>query len=180
MMIRWKRFNIYLLLALGLAVVWGCQSPEGKRKKQFSTLRVHLEVAPEGTDRNQVVAVYRQKPMSLTVEKSPFLTEGEVSEAKVVEVMGGFTLLVQFDRQGTLLLEQYSSANRGRRFAIFSQFVSAPDTKLNEGRWLAAPKMSKRITDGALIFTPDATREEAQQIALGLNNVAKKVQDTSK
>jgi len=118
--------------------------------------------------------------VSVTVEKSPFLTEGEVSEAKVVEVMGGFTLRVQFDRQGTWLLEQYSSANRGKRFAIFSQFVSAPDTKLNEGRWLAAPKISKRITDGALIFTPDTTREEAQQIALGLNNVAKKVQDTSK
>jgi hypothetical protein len=33
--------------------------------------------------------------------------------------------------------------------------------------------MNKRITDGVLVFTPDTTREEAENIALGLNNVAK-------
>ena len=43
-----------------------------------------------------------------------------------------------------------------------------------EGRWLAAPRINKRIADGVLVFTPDATREEAEQIALGLNNLAQK------
>jgi hypothetical protein len=45
---------------------------------------------------------------------------------------------------------------------------------LKDCRWLAAPVISHRIGDGVLVFTPDATREEAEEIALGLNNVAKK------
>ena len=71
---------------------------------------------------------------------------------------------------GTALLEQCTTRNRGRRIAIFSQFGE----KMKDYRWLAAPVISRRITDGVLVFTPDATREEAEEIAAGLNNVAKK------
>ena len=78
------------------------------------------------------------------------------------------SIFVQFDRRGTWLLEQYTTANRGRRIAIMSQF--------GQVRWLAAPKISKPITDGTLVFTPDATREEADRIVRGLTNVAKKMQ----
>ena len=42
--------------------------------------------------------------------------------------------------------------------------------------WLAAPMTNKRISDGVLVFTPDASREEADRIVLGLNNVAKEAQ----
>jgi hypothetical protein len=35
---------------------------------------------------------------------------------------------------------------------------------------------NKRISDGVLVFTPDASREEADRIVLGLNNVAKEAQ----
>lgn len=167
-----KRFNTYLLLAL--ALVCGCQSPETKRKKQFSTLRVHLEVNRDTTDRNELAPISRANPVMVNVQKSPFLTEASVKEAKVVEVIGGFALRVGFDRQGVWLLEQYSTANLGKHVAIFSEFASPSDEKLNQGRWLAAPRINQRITDGVLVFTPDATREETEQIALGLNNLAKK------
>ena len=88
-------------------------------------------------------------------------------------------LRLQFDRRGTWLLEQYSTANLGKHFAIFSQFPSPPDAKLNQGRWLAAPRINQRIPDGVLTFAPDATREEAEQIVLGLNNVAKQLKKGS-
>ena len=38
-----------------------------------------------------------------------------------------------------------------------------------------APAVSKRISDGLFVFTPDASREEADEIVMGLNNVAKKM-----
>jgi hypothetical protein len=42
-------------------------------------------------------------------------------------------------------------------------------------RWLAAPRITGRIADGRLEFTPDATRDEAERIVHGLNRVAELV-----
>ena len=69
------------------------------------------------------------------------------------------------------MLEQYSAANPGKHFAIFGQWGE----KLADGRWLAAPLITHRIADGMLSFTPDMSREEADRLVLGLNNVAKKI-----
>ena len=90
----------------------------------------------------------------------------------MIDVVGGFALRIRFDHPGTALLEEYTAANHGRKIAVFSQFGE----KIKDYRWLAAPIIARRITDGVFTFTPDATREEAEEIALGLNNVAKKVQ----
>ena len=164
MKIGFLGFNLYLLLLL---VLPGCQLT-GK-KKEASTLRLHVEVTPDGTDKNGPVPIGRGDfTFQVNVEKEPFLKEGDISQAWVVDALGGFQILVQYDRRGTLLLDQYSTAYKGRRVAIFSQF--------GEVRWLAAPVMANRISDGTLVFTPDATREEAERIVEGLNNVAKEVQ----
>lgn len=159
---RLWRFNAYLLAVLFCA---GCQT---FKKKEATTLRVHLEVTADGTEKNKPVPVYRQNPTFVNVQEDPFLNEGNVSNASVVEALGSFQIMIQLDRRGTWLLEQYSTAHRGRRIAIFSQF--------GEARWLAAPLMQRRISDGLLVFTPDATREESERIVRGLNNVAKKAQ----
>jgi preprotein translocase subunit SecD len=167
-----------LVLILGLAC--GCQSPESKSKKRLSTLRVHLETnLLDATNRTAQATISESPPVQLTVEKMPFLSEADIKEAKVVEMVGGFSIQLEFDRRGAWLLEQYSGANRGRHFAIFSQFTVPPDEQLNKGRWLAAPRILQRITDGVLTFTPLASREEADQIVSGLNHVAKKLKTGS-
>ena len=84
---------------------------------------------------------------------------------------GGFAIEIKFDENGTWLLEQYSAANPGRHFVIFGQWSE----KLADGRWLAAPLITHRIGDGVLAFTPDCSREEADQLVLGLNNAAKEI-----
>ena len=169
MMIRWHRFNIYLLIAL--AVACGCQSSGEKNpKKLLSTLRLHLEATRNGTKESEPVPIYREKPLWVNAQKKPFLSEEFVASAKVVDEVGGFALRIQFDHQGATMLEQVTTENRGRKIAIFSQFAE----KLVDYRWLAAPIISHSITDGVLVFTPDTTREEAEEIALGLNNVSKK------
>ena len=59
---------------------------------------------------------------------------------------------------------------------IFCQFGE----KLGKARWLAAPVISRRNSNGLLVFTPDADREEAAEIELGLNNLARKTQPSLK
>lgn len=174
MMIRPQPFNTYLLVALMTAIlaVCGCQStPNKPSKKLLSTLRLHLEASFDGTKANEPVPIYREKPVWVRVDKMPFLTEGNVMSASVIDVVGGFALRIQFDHDGTVLLEETTATNRGRKIAIFSQFGQ----QIKDYRWLAAPVINRRISDGVLTFTPDATREEAEEIAVGLNNVSKKV-----
>ncbi len=177
MITRWGRFNIYLLalLTVGLAVTAGCRSAEGKRRKMLSTLRLHAEMRPDTLGRTERIEVFRAQPYWMTIDKQPFLTEANIKEAKVVDAMGGFALQLQFDRQGSWILEQYTAAMRGKHSAVFSQFVSPGEEKINQGRWIAAPLVNNHIADGLLSFTPDASRAEADQIALGLNNVARKL-----
>jgi preprotein translocase subunit SecD len=175
MLIRQIPFNTYLVLALMTVLVAGCQTAETARKKELSTLRLHLEVNSDGTDRNSPVPVYRANPVLINVEKTPFVDESNVTEAKLTDTLGGFAIQIQFDRRGTWLLEEYSTAHKGKRFAIYSQFGNTA----TEARWLAAPRIPQRIANGLLVFTPDATREEAERMVRGLNNVARKVQPKS-
>jgi preprotein translocase subunit SecD len=173
MKICWPRFNIYLSLALVAAVVCGCRtSRESKEKKSLSTLRLHLETNRDTSGFNQAVPIYRAHPFMVNVEKIPFLNESNLSDARVVDVVGGYALRVQFNHAGSALLEQYTATNRGKRIAVFCQFGE----DLKEVRWLAAPVISRSIGDGVFVFTPDATREEAELIALGLSNDIKQKQ----
>jgi hypothetical protein len=165
-----SRFNIYLLTSLIVACTGGCQwGNDATRQK--SMLSLHLEATPEALSFSKKVPVYRQQPVMVCVDTAPFLTETSVAGAKVVDVPGGFSLEIQFDRHGTWVLESYSTTNPGRHVAIYCEFGPK---KPQEARWLAAPLLQKRIAKGILTFTPDATRAEADQIVLGLNNVAKK------
>jgi preprotein translocase subunit SecD len=177
MIVRWDRFNNYFLLSLLLAGLTACEStPESKKKshdkKLATVIQLHLEAHPDNSGHQDVVSILRDSPVKINVQKATFLSEANVAEANVIEAMGGFKLSIKFDRHGRLVLEQYSSSNPGRRFAIYAQFGEG----LREARWLAAPLIQKRIGDGVLTFTPDASREEAEEIVRGLNNVAKKVQ----
>jgi hypothetical protein len=169
------RFNTYFLLPLSLLCFCGCQSEGRKKKHMAATLRLHVEGTRFEQDRVEVISVLRDHPLELTVLRESFLTEADITEARIVEATGGFALSIHFDHRGQWLLEQYSAGNKGKRFGIEAEFGQGMTTK----RWLAAPVISRRIGDGVLTFTPDASREETEQIVLGLNNVAKKVQAKS-
>jgi preprotein translocase subunit SecD len=168
-------FNTYLVLLI-VALAGGCKSTDSADKskekkpdkKEATTLGFHPEENQDGTGHSSAVQVSRNQPFTVNVRKSPILTELNVQKASVIDVLGGFQIMIQFDRQGTWILEQYSVADRGKRLAVFSQFGQA--------RWLAAPVLERRIADGVLVFTPDASHEEAERIVRGLNNIAKKAQ----
>jgi preprotein translocase subunit SecD len=171
-----SRFNIYLLFLFAAFLACGCGSTKKDKNEPLSTLRIHIEVTGAPTDFSINVPIYRAKPVMITVDKEPFLTELNVASAKVLDVMGGFAVQIEFDHSGNLLLEEYTAANPGRHIAIFSLFGK----KKEESRWLGAPIIARRISNGVLIFTPDASREESERIATGLNNYHKKSQAKSK
>jgi len=159
-------FNLFLWFAL-LALIAGCKAP-GK-SKYLASIRFHLEVNADGTDRSNPVPIGRSTPFMVNVEKIPFLSEHQLLEALLVDTNGAFSLKLQFDGKGTRLLEQYSSSSRGKRTAIFVEWNE-------QMRWLAAPRLEKRIADGVVVFTPDASREEVEELVVGLNKSAKAIQ----
>jgi hypothetical protein len=180
MKIHENRFNIYLVCALVLVLVCGCQSPEAKKKSEGSVFRIHLEAAPDtATNLLMVAKVSRTAPVSFKVENKPFLTEVDVKDARVVDALGGFAIEVQLDRKGSWLLEEYSLGYRGRHMPIYAQFMNPSDPEHTVGRWLAAPKITRHIADGLIQFTPDATRDEADQLVQGLVNTARKLKKDS-
>jgi preprotein translocase subunit SecD len=155
----------------------GCQThKEEDKTKLLSTLRLHLEVVPDMMDFSTPVPVYRAKPVMVNVDKDAFLTEANVEEAKVVDAYGGYDLQIKFNREGRWIWENYTTSNVGRHVAIFSQFGKSKA----EARWLGAPVIARRSSNGILVFTPDATREEADRIVLGLNNAARKAAEATK
>lgn len=153
---------------MAAALVCGCQT--NKKKDEISMLRVHLQASPHTVGATVNITVLRSNPVSVTIAHDPILTEASVVAAHVIETPGGFAVEIQFDESATLMLEQYSSANPGLHFVIFGQWGE----KAADGRWLAAPLITRRIANGQLAFTPDITRAQADRFVLGLNNVAKK------
>ena len=161
-----RRFNIYLALAFLLGLACGCQT---FKKTPIASLRVHIEVSPDPGGTSQNISVLRSDPVLVTIKREPILTEANIVTAEVIDARGGFAVEIKFDENGTWLLEQYSAANPGRHFAVFAQWSETPVT----ARWLAAPIITHRIAGGVLAFTPDCSREEADQLVLRLNNFVK-------
>jgi preprotein translocase subunit SecD len=172
MKLRIGQFNLILAVA-GALLLAGCSTggPSLKRVKHPTLLQFHLEVNRDGTDRNYPVTVNRSSPFQVNVLREAFLIETHIMEAAVVnDAYGGFSIRVKLNKQGTWILEQYTTANKGKRVAIFTTFEKTT-------RWLGAPVMDKRIADGTFSFTPDASRQEADLIVLGLNELGKQVKE---
>lgn len=163
------RFNLYLLLLAATLAATGCQTEKKKEEKHISSLRFYMENRAQVPGSGETVSVLRASPVLVTIGNEPILTEANVVAATLLETPGGYAIEVKFDETGTWILEQYTSANSGRHIAIFSQWSE----KTMDSRWIAAPIISHRIANGVFAFTPDASREEAKQIVLGLNNEAK-------
>jgi hypothetical protein len=169
------RFNLYFALIAAVMFLAGCETGgNGKNDKVVAALRVHIQINPDNAgdlSTAQTVSVLRDDPVSVTIAKEPILTEANIIKARVIDTPGGFAIEAQFDEISALVLEQYTAANPGKHFVIFGQWGD----KLVNGRWLAAPLITNHISNGILSFTPDMSRDEADQLVLGLNNVAKKI-----
>ncbi len=177
-----RRFNIILVLLFFVCA--GCETteksdksskPEKKeekdkeKSKQAAIIRFHAESNPDATGRTIEVSVFRSQPMLITIQRDAVLDEGYLRKAEIVDVdeLGGYAIKLTFNDQGARRLEALTIEHRGQHVAINGTWT--------ESRWLAAPLLSKRISNGEFVFTPDATREESERIVNGLQNVIKKL-----
>jgi len=164
-----RGFNLYLALAAALLSA-GCAHTKDPGDKLSTLLRVHLEATPQTAITKQKIFVYRSSPIEVEIETLYLLTEEHVVSSRVIDEMGTYALEIRFNNWAIPLLAHNSSSYQGRRIALQAQFGPKQETV----RWIGAPRLSEVIDDGVLRFTPDATREEAYQIAAGLNNNARK------
>jgi hypothetical protein len=167
-----RGFNLYLLgIAALLAAACGCQSDQAKADKHLASLRLYVENRAQLPGGGQTVSVIRANPVLVTINTEPALTEANIIRATLLDSPVGYAVEIKFDELGTYSLEQYTSAYEGKHFVIFGQWSDHPV----DSRWLAAPIITHRILNGVFAFTPDASHEEAKQLVLGLNNMAKKI-----
>jgi preprotein translocase subunit SecD len=171
-----RGFNLYLLLLAGLFAGAGCQSDKDKGDKHLASLRLHLENRAQLPGVGKTVSVIRANPVLVTINEDPVLTEASIVRADLLDTPVGYAVEVKFDETGTYTLEQYTSAYEGKHFVIFGQWSE----NSTNSRWLAAPLITHRIVNGVFAFTPDASHEEAKQLVLGLNNMAKKIAKENK
>lgn len=167
------RFNIYLTV-ICLLLLTGCKTAEErKRDNAAATLMIYLESQSHDDGRSRSEQVFRANPVTVYFDRTAFLNTGNVEEAAVIDDWGGYHIMVRLDRRGGLLLESITASHVGKRMVIHAVWEA-------ESRWLAAPMITTRISDGILRFLPDATREESELIVLGLNNVAEEVRKKDK
>jgi hypothetical protein len=163
-------FNGFLVFLLLVAVTACKTSEERRRSKLMSSLRIHVEADRGNSDRDSAITVHRAHPIYLNIDREAVLDESNVAAATVIEQPGDlFAVEIKFDRRGSWILERTTVMNKGKHLAVFSQFG-------HQARWLAAPEITAKNSSGHLVFTPDATREEADEFVRGLNNVAKKLE----
>ena len=168
MTIRAARFNIILLLFLCGAVLSGCKTTEEKAKKKEATIiSFHLEVNPDGTPTSAPVPIYRAQPFMVNVQKVAFLDTSYIRKAEVVDTADGFVMRIWFEPGGAARLDGYTASYKGQRIAVMAQWT--------EARWLAAPRITHRLNEGVLVFTPDCNRREAERIVNGINNLVAKL-----
>lgn len=175
MMTGLVRFNINLLLGAALLACGGCHSLKSSKnkdkKKEMAFIELHLEVTPDGISETKTATVNRREPFKLTVETDPFVDTAYVTDATLLdEGTDMFSIQVKFNWSGSMRLDTYTTANRGKHIAVYSTFGDK-----HNSRWLAAPVIRQRISDGTFTFTPDASHEEAEAIVKGLKNAAEKM-----
>lgn len=170
---RFRTFNIYLLLILlGVGFLTACKNKEEEEKKK-AVIRLHLEVDPNVVRRSSPVPILRSSPILINVADDFIVHEGYIETATLVDSPGGgYAISLTYDQSGAWTLQNVTSGALGKHVAVYAQFYPEP-------RWLAAPLLTRPITNGVFNFTPDATREEAQHIVDGVNYVIKKRKDQS-
>jgi hypothetical protein len=153
---RPRSFNIYFALVC-FALAGGCAAireatKDTSPKKEQSTIRLYLEGRRADRSTAGTVLVTRGK-IPFTIERNPFLDEGDLAKASIVNDPGGdggYSIQLTFNDHGTLLLDMYTADNKGKHIIVFSQFPT-PGQKAHKA------KKKPDVTDDSDLVEPGTT-----------------------
>jgi len=185
------RINHFLQLVLaGMLLAMGCAStPDEKQlkkdKKDVAQLRVYREAADFqgraaelGSLGVSKATIGRSEPFVMGVLKDAVLDERDVKSARVLDQPdGSFSIGIEFTTHGGLVLQMNSLAVQGQHLAVAARWSDGTNVI---GRFIAAPLIRRQLDKGAMVFTPDMSRDEANRFVRGLNNVAIKLENQAK
>jgi hypothetical protein len=146
----------WVLAALALAA-GGCQ-PE----KRFTGLGVHLQTPAQLPESQRTIVVVPNPPLSIAVGRLPEVREVDLVSAQAVKTDTRKQLILQFNRHGTVVIENFTTERRGELYVLTLNSIP-----------VAAPAIREPIRDGRLVVDVDIPDEDLDKLVKGLNAAAK-------
>mgnify|MGYP007063836269 CR=1 FL=1 len=150
---------------------WGCKYPvETKRDKaQFA---FYVEEFPQQGVKTMLLEVYRENPKTVHVAPKPILVgdSGMLKETHMIDTQDGLhALQINFTTRGQALMEYLTTNFRNRRLYIILAQSDASKTNGVNSRCIGASYIRQTMRSQSMIFTPDASRSESEDIVELIN-----------
>lgn len=158
-----QSYKLTILLATWLITLTGCAL---FNKKEEVTLRIH-EQAHAAMPESYAMKIPVPKDKSImTVHPVATLTEKDIISVARYETAFGSSLLIRFDPDGLIKLDELTMRLRGQSIYLFIN-----------GRVIGTWLVDQRLSKGQLLIETDLTVDEANKIITDLNTLAKKLQN---
>jgi preprotein translocase subunit SecD len=127
------------------------------------SLRIHEESSASLPAETFQTVEIPHTNVKLTVSPFPTLTERDVQSAELYDTAGGKAIFLRFDPNGTIVLDEMTTRDRGQYLVIFLN-------KRPVGTWF----VDQRIINGQFLVDGDFTDEEAKKAVEALNKLSEK------
>jgi len=145
------------MLAVLTLAAGGCQT-----EKKFTGLGIHLQTPAQLPESQRTIVVVPNPPLSIAVSRFPEVREVDLESAQVVRTDSRKQLVLQFNRHGTVVIENFTTERRGELYVLTLNSIP-----------VAAPAIREPIRDGRLVIDVDIPDEDLDKLVAGLNAAAK-------
>ena len=153
-----------------MIIAVGCNyanySVETKRDKaQFA---LFVEGFPQQGEDTKLLKFYQASPRFVHIDPNPVLKgdSGMITASKVIDTQDGlYAIQLDFTTLGQSVMEHITTNFRSRRlYVVVAQSADNSKTNRVEMKCIGAKYIQQTISAPYMIFTPDATREESEDI----------------
>jgi hypothetical protein len=159
-----QTLKMALVGTLAATVLAGCAAFQNLHKKtDETTLRIYEEANSALPAENRQTVEIPHTDMKFTINPFPTLSEKDVLTAELYDTAGGKAILLRFDPNGAIVLDEMTTRCRSQHVVIM----------LNNHP-VAAWLVNDRIVNGQFLVEGDFTDEQAKKAVDDLNKLSKK------